>query len=305
VAAPPYPIVGTMTALRDNRTAAVAALALLASLSWGLAGCGGDDEDDPAAVSELVVSTAGGVDGGSPSYTFTMPDTVPPGPVRLVLDNTDDEAHHAQLFRLAPGATMDGLMAALATGDPAAALQHGTFEGGTALVDPGRRSRADAIVDLAAGDWAVICFVPGPDGLPHLAHGMVHPLAVTGAGPDPVPDVPTDGAVDLVDYAFGVPERLEAGATVTLTNRSTAEPHEMVVAQLDEGAGIDEVLAAIAAGGPPPARSVGGMQAILPGATARLQLGVDPGRYVLLCEVPSPDGVPHRAKGMIQEVTIT
>jgi hypothetical protein len=90
-----------------------------------------------------------------------------------------------------------------------------------------------------------------------------------------------------------------------LSNTSSAEPHEMIVARLDEGADVEDVRAALDAGARPPATSVGGMQALLPGATQRLQLDLDPGRYVLVCEVPSPDGTPHRAKGMLHEVTVT
>jgi hypothetical protein len=51
---------------------------------------------------------------------------------------------------------------------------------------------------------------------------------------------------------------------------------------------------------------VGGTQAIFPGSSQLLQLDLEPGEYVVVCEVPSPgDGQPHHAKGMVRRVTVT
>jgi len=33
-------------------------------------------------------------------------------------------------------------------------------------------------------------------------------------------------------------------------------------------------------------------------------LGLNPGKYYLICLVDAPDGVPHLAKGMVAELTI-
>ncbi|MPY95956.1 MAG: DUF4440 domain-containing protein [Acidimicrobiia bacterium] len=57
--------------------------------------------------------------------------------------------------------------------------------------------------------------------------------------------------------------------------------------------------------GLPTATPVGGMQALLPGASQLLQLALEPGRYAVICAVPSPDGTPHHDRGMVQEVTDT
>jgi hypothetical protein len=47
------------------------------------------------------------------------------------------------------------------------------------------------------------------------------------------------------------------------------------------------------------------MQAMLPGADHFLQFDLDPGDYVLVCFVPSPDGTPHFMQGMVATVTVT
>jgi hypothetical protein len=208
------------------------------------------------------------------------------------------------VFRLDDGATVEDLQAALAMGDPAAVTEVGSFVGGTGLVSPGEESRADAVLGLEPGRYVLLCFVPDGAGVPHVAHGMLRPFEVTAAdAPPPAPAA--DAVVELDDYSFSAPDRIEGDATLAVANRSTGEAHEMVVARLDGGTTVDDVLAALRAHRPLPARGLGGMQAIVPGTTEHLRLDLGPGRYVLLCAVPSADGTPHYDAGMIQEVTVT
>ena len=293
-----------------------AGLAGAAALAVALgAGCGDDDSGGAADlgttgggsdVPELVVTaretTAGG-ESGADTYAFDLPDRLESGAVRLSLANEGDEEHHAQLFRFHDGATVDDLTAALATGDPAAALAVGTYAGGTSLVAPGAESEADAVVELEPGAYALLCFVEGPSGAPHVAHGMLHPFQVDEAA-EPVPAPEPDVAVDLVDFAYTLPSTVPAGAVLAVTNSGT-EMHEMVVARLDDGASAADVAEALHHGDDPPATPVGGVQAIPPGTTQHVQLELDRGRYVVMCHVPSPDGTPHVAKGMIDEVQAT
>jgi hypothetical protein len=89
-----------------------------------------------------------------------------------------------------------------------------------------------------------------------------------------------------------------------MTNAGT-EPHEMTILHVDDGATADDVVAAIEGHTPPPGTAVGGMQALPPGTTQQLQLDLEPGEYVVICHVPSPDGTPHHARGMIRRVSVT
>jgi hypothetical protein len=141
--------------------AAVMVVALLSGCSSaGTAEVGPDG--DTAAVSRIEVIAGG---EGAAAYAFNLPERVPPGPTRILLQNNGDEPHHAQLFKLHRDATADELAAAFATGDPAAPLEHGSLEGGTALVSPGQASSADAIVELTQGRYVVLCVVEGSDGV--------------------------------------------------------------------------------------------------------------------------------------------
>lgn len=67
----------------------------------------------------------------------------------------------------------------------------------------------------------------------------------------------------LADYCFDLPDTIPGDALLAVTNAADAEPHEMIVARLDDGATTDEVLAAPADGTQPPVTALGGMQAIL------------------------------------------
>ena len=112
-------------------------------------------------------------------YSFTGPETVPAGVVNIRLSNLGMEPHHAQLLRLRDGVSFDDLMAALPEeGD--AALRLVTLEGGAGAIDPHRNS--EVTLNLKAGNYVLVCFIPSPDGLPHLAKGMLKPLQVVYAG---------------------------------------------------------------------------------------------------------------------------
>jgi hypothetical protein len=289
----------------DSRVRAIpAAAAGAVAAVLALSACGDDDDVEGAHLPTLEV-VAGEAATGAAAYSFDMPDEVHAGPTRISLANDGDEPHHAQLFRLADGATVADLRGALTSGGPPAALVHGRFEGGTGLVAPGGSSRADAIVDLAAGTYAFICFVEDAGGAPHLAHGMVEPFEVTGeaAGSSPPP---ADARGELIDYGFDLPDTLPGDATLAITNAAEAEPHEMIVGRLEGEATADDVAQALDRGEPPPMTPVGGLQAIFPGTTQLLQLDLEPGEYVVVCQVPSPaDGQSHHAKGMIRRLTVT
>jgi uncharacterized cupredoxin-like copper-binding protein len=279
------------------RVAPPVVAALLVAAVAG-AGCGADT----GAVAVVRVVT--GRDGDEHEYRFDVPAEVEAGPTRIELDNRGDEPHHAQLVRLDDDATVDDLTAALSTGDPTAVLDVGSFVGGTALVAPGEEARATAVADLSPGTYVLICLVPDDEGVPHVAHGMVEPFEVVADGDEPDAPAP-DADVGLVDHSFMVPDSVGPDDLLAVTNRSTTEAHELVVVRPQKGAGIEEVTGALGSGEPLPATAVGGVQAVEPGATQGLQLDLRPGRYVLFCAVPGPDGTPHHQLGMVGEVVVS
>ncbi len=119
--------------------------------------------------------------------------------------------------------------------------------------------------------------------------------------------VPPTVAVTATEYALAAPDTVREGAVkFDLINRGK-EFHHLWVVRLEQGKTLDDFRAALSAGGPFPAwaRSLGGPNAPTPdGGEANATLVLAAGRYLLLCGIPGPDGVPHLMKGMIRPLTV-
>ncbi len=121
---------------------------------------------------------------------------------------------------------------------------------------------------------------------------------------------PAEAAVVTVvarDFSFEAPSEIPAGLTTfRLVNRGPSL-HHIQLLKLDEGKTADDFRAALKAGVPFPrwARSAGGPNPPEPGSTASITQPMEPGNYVMVCFVPSADGVPHLMKGMTRPLTVT
>ncbi len=269
----------------------VALLALLAACATPPA----DDPVEPAAPQELTLTAS--------DFAFTGPDTIAPGLTRVSLVNTGSEPHHVIIGRLGAGKTLADLQAFMAE-NPNAEPDFLTWLGGGGMILPGSTSAATS--DLPAGDYVLFCFIPSPDGIPHLAKGMIRPLTVSGT--PVVADAPThDATIELNEFGFVVPD-LTAGTHTLRIENTGAQTHEIALVRLDEGATMESYLAGVQPGAttPPPGQPIGGNGAISPGLANFMTVDLAPGRYLLLCWVPDPaDGVPHVMKGMVTEVVIS
>ncbi len=226
-------------------------------------------------------------------YSFDAPDAVSAGPVSFVLQNEGQEPHHAQFVRLNDGVTLEQFGAALRQG-PTAAFPLVTFRGGPAITDPGRTSFA-VTLDLEPGTYLMLCFIESPDGVPHLAKGMVRPFVV--AAP------PT---VVLRDFAFDLPE-IRAGVQTWYVVNQGPQPHEMAIARAPNDVTPEQIATALQSPGAlsVPMEDVSGMQALSAGLSGWVTVDLSPGTYVLLCFVPDPaTGLPHVALGMYAVVTV-
>src|SRR5437870_10514399 len=137
-------------------------------------------------------------------YAFGIPDTIPAGLTTFRLVNQGKELHHASLVRLGESKTaadfQAGLAAAMKRHTPPPSWM--TFPGGPNAVTLGDTGVATQM--LEPGSYVLVCWIPGPDGVPHVMKGMMHPLLVTaGAAPAPVAAEPAaDGTVKLTDADF-------------------------------------------------------------------------------------------------------
>lgn len=111
------------------------------------------------------------------------------------------------------------------------------------------------------------------------------------------------------DYSFDAPAQISAGLTTLHLMNQGKELHQAQLIKLTEGKTFEDFQAALKAmkpNTPPPSWVVfsGGPNAAAPGGTAETTQVIDAGNYVLLCFIPSADGVPHAMKGMVRGLVV-
>jgi hypothetical protein len=170
--------------------------------------------------------------------------------------------------------------------------------GGPGIVDPGLNSQVT--LDLSPWHYLLLCFVPGHDGVPHLAKGMARPLeGVANANAVKVAAPKADATVKLLDFSFILPPEIKAGPQVWQVVNEGPQPHEILLIKLAEGKSMGDFQAFMQAPhGLPPFANVGGFQAIHPGETGWVHLDLTPGEYVALCFIPDENGKAHIEHGM-------
>ena len=108
------------------------------------------------------------------------------------------------------------------------------------------------------------------------------------------------------DFAYTLPETVPAGLTTFEMTNDGKELHHAVFFRLEEGKRLADLLEAMKGGTEPRwAVPVGGPQGPAPGRVASATINLRPGRYAVLCVIPSGDGVPHVMKGMAKEFMAT
>ncbi len=268
-------------------------------------------------------------------YAFEMPDTIAAGRTELRLVNQGPDLHHAWLVRLDHGHTPAEFFAAVRRGG--AAPRWAQQVGGPNTPAPGGTSAA--VLDLAPGNYIVLCGVPADDGQPHLRLGMIRTFAVvpasaaraavparrpsTGAaGARAVPaaraaarpaagPLSTVGAPDatltLNDRGFALSAPLTAGRHVLRVRNQGTQVHEVLVARLAPSATAEQALNWFEGKqGPSPMVAVGGAVGLARGEYNDVPLDLAPGEYALLCRQPDVradhgHGATHR---MVQQITV-
>jgi plastocyanin len=128
------------------------------------------------------------------------------------------------------------------------------------------------------------------------------PTTVAAAAPSARARVVT---VTARDYAFDAPDTVAAGLTTVRLVNQGPELHHVQLLRLDDGKTLADLMAAFKAGGPPArwAHDVGGPNTPVPGGESRATIDLAPGRYAIVCFIPSADKAPHFTKGMVREIT--
>ncbi len=229
-------------------------------------------------------------------FAYVAPDSIPAGYVRFLLVNDGPSLHHATVVQLDSGKTAADLVAALRHPGPIPAWA--VPLGGPNAPAPG--DTTDATLQLAAGNYALLCFVDVPGGVPHIMKGMFHPFTVTPSMTATAAPAVTD-TIALADFTFKFSKPLTAGPHTFLITNGATQPHEVEMVKLAPGKTAQDLLAWIQKPeGPPPALPIGGAAFEAPGKSVYWSTTLTAGNYLFVCFVPDvKDGKPHFMHGMM------
>jgi hypothetical protein len=237
-------------------------------------------------------------------YAFDVPQRIPAGVTTFRFLAKGKEPHHGIMVRLDDGKTFQDLAEALKKEGPPPTWAH--MDGGMMIGDPDAGSMVT--MSLTPGKYALICFIPAADGMPHMAKGMVAPIEVTPATGPPAPEPDADVVISLADFDFQISEPLTPGEHVIRVETAPGQPHELVLVQLGEGVTPQQVVATEMGQikGPRPSYTyAGGVAPMEPGRHAYMHVNLKPGNYALICFIPDgKDGKPHLAHGMLKQITV-
>ena len=302
--------------MRPVRASSLAAVVVASVLTVVGCGASGDDTDAAAPTApESAAAAEPAVSSVAPDQTlafvahdfsFEGPTEATAGLAELTLTNAGAEDHQLGLFRLNEGVEPGVVLAALgAAGHLEAGREYGEWIAGPNGAAPA--ASATVITHLEPGRYIVGCLIPSPDGTPHAMKGMLSELTVTPAVTETAPR--NDAAlpvVTLAEYHIELPADFGTGS-VTIRNAGE-EVHEFLIAELADGATVQDVIAYESAPRPrtpaQPYTMVTGTSFIDPGGEGRLDLDLEAGEYVAICFIPAPTGEAHFALGMVHPFTV-
>jgi uncharacterized cupredoxin-like copper-binding protein len=251
----------------------------------------------PARPAHVVYVTA-------TDYGLSLPDTLNAGATTFRVVNRGRELHHVLFVRLAGGHSAADLARAM-KGD-APPPRWAELDGGPNGVSPGDTSLATTVA-LRAGHYAALCMIPGPDGVPHVAKGMITDLVVRPAAYPVAAAMPAnDATITMFDYGYRSSTPITRATREVVVRNDGAQPHEIELARLLPGKTMADLAAwAQKMDSPPPAEFIGGVSPLAPGKSNDLALSLKPGHYAMLCFLPdAKDHAPHIAHGMVHEFTV-
>ena len=272
-------------------------LALTAGIFATLAACARKPAPPPPTANVVTVMAG--------DYTFQAPDTIPAGLTTLMLKNLGKEVHQVIMMRLDSGKTMADLQPILTTPDMAIPGWL-YFPLGVNGIVPGDSANATATLD--PGHYVMVCFLPSPDGAPHVAKGMLRPIEVTASTAALAPEPTADLVITAKDYTWDVSAPITPGTHTIRMENAGPQLHEVQIFQLAPGKSTADFMAWLQGGmkTEPPAKPIGGFAGPTPGGHGFFTTTFAPGSYVFVCFVPDKtDFKPHVMHGMMKEITVS
>ncbi len=168
-------------------------------------------------------------------------------------------------------------------------------------------TEGDTTVDLAPGNYALLCFISGTDHIRHVDKGMVRALTVLPAGASTsTGEVVADARMTFRDCGFEITPALTPGRRTIRVENVANQPHHTELIRLHEGSTFADAREwGRTYEGPPPFDFVGSASALSPGQVNHFTADLVRGNYIHLCFFPDAnDGKPPIAHGMVREFRI-
>lgn len=108
--------------------------------------------------------------------------------------------------------------------------------------------------------------------------------------------------VAATDYHFAAQFPTRAGRFSFVMDNRGAEPHMLILAHLEEGVTIEEVLASEGETG---VVATFESDVAMPGQQVVVTADLDPGRWVVVCPIPNSEGTPHEKLGMLHDFSVS
>ncbi len=292
----------------NARLVSLATVVIVAGCSPKDAPKAADSTSAPApAAATAAMTTPNVVNIATSEYKFDAPDQIPAGMTTFHLTDTGKEPHQAGLIKLDSGKTVADFMAGLKNTKPGTPPPGWVMAaGGPNAIAPG--GSMDLTTNLAAGNYALVCFVPDAKGVPHVMKGMGKALTVTPNAAASTAAPASDVSVTLSDFKFDFSVPLTAGKHTIKIETAPGQPHEFTLFQLMPGKTAADVAKYFDGDmkGPPPAMPVGGVAALGAGNAVYYPVDLKPGDYALVCFLPDgKDGKPHFSHGMLQALKVS
>lgn len=239
-----------------------------------------------------------------------LPGEIPAGRVLLTVENTRDVATVVAPIRLADGDSIEDVAAAargVEGNDALVPYRNAVWAGGEPAL-PGETT-SGMVVTLTPGPWYVL-------DLSDL--GAIPPtLTVTGDIPSDPGEVPnTAVSVEMTDFQFILPDRIEAGTHVWRFANIGEQLHDIHVLKVPDGTDPDDVLRALTRpeGAEPQPGELVVNETMIPmfgfgimsgGQTIWTDVSIEPGTYVIVTWMDDEvTGAPQLTLGMVSVFTV-
>lgn len=227
----------------------------------------------------------------------TAPANIPAGLAHVVFANTGEKGHVLEVIWMADGVTPEEAMS-----EPPLGVPDKSNSQSAVFLHPG--AQLEAMMDFSAHPQYVVVedFVENP------THAVMVASGTDGLVEPPKADV----EVELVNFAYVMPDPIAPGAQWWHLVNKGSQRHEVSLHPIEEGRTAQDILhdlAMIDANGqvPPPPTEIPELMVGV-GQEAWVLWDLPAGKYLAACQVPDfstmPPGMDHFNLGMFREFTV-